>query len=191
MLPGAAACCLLARWPLGCAHVAGFVVGRVFCADVLSLACVGRSVFGTGSFNWWAAAVDGRRRTSILDLDQDDAISPCAGGVKLLTPDYKICVDNTLNGRMDVVLAQKVRAFPIVSVLFGLVASLRNRCATSLLDIRLRLRDVIAAPVLGLRRHQPCRCRAFWGSWAVCRLACRASRRVAGARGRRDEMGRL
>ena len=74
-----------------------------------------------------------------MDLDQDDAISPCAGGVKLLTPDYKICVDNTLNGRMDVVLAQKVSACPIVSVLFGVVASLRNRyatvCATPLLDI--------------------------------------------------------
>ena len=42
------------------------------------------------------------------DTIQDDAVSPCAGGVKLLTPDYKLCVDNTLNGRMDVVLAQKV-----------------------------------------------------------------------------------
>jgi len=58
-----------------------------------------------------------------LELDKeslppkDDAISPCAGGVKLLTPDYKICVDNTLNGRMDVVLAQKMPDIKIM--LFG------------------------------------------------------------------------
>jgi vacuolar-type H+-ATPase subunit E/Vma4 len=30
----------------------------------------------------------------------------CAGGVKLYTPDGKIAVDNTLNARLQVVLAQ-------------------------------------------------------------------------------------
>jgi len=49
-----------------------------------------------------------------LDLDKenlpakDDSLAPCAGGVKLYTPDFNISVDNTLNGRLDVVLAQKM-----------------------------------------------------------------------------------
>lgn len=37
---------------------------------------------------------------------KDDAVSPCSGGVKIFTPDLKIAVDNTLNARLDVVLAQ-------------------------------------------------------------------------------------
>eukprot|EP00277_Geminigera_cryophila_P014097 CAMPEP_0179449456 /NCGR_PEP_ID=MMETSP0799-20121207/33415_1 /TAXON_ID=46947 /ORGANISM="Geminigera cryophila, Strain CCMP2564" /LENGTH=228 /DNA_ID=CAMNT_0021242543 /DNA_START=70 /DNA_END=756 /DNA_ORIENTATION=+ len=48
---------------------------------------------------------------------KDDAIAPCAGGVKLMTPDGNISVDNTLNGRMDVVLAQKMPEIKIM--LFG------------------------------------------------------------------------
>ena len=37
----------------------------------------------------------------------DDVVTRrCAGGVKLYTPDGKIAVDNTLNARLQVVLAQ-------------------------------------------------------------------------------------
>jgi len=39
---------------------------------------------------------------------KDDPANPCAGGVKLLSSDLQIAVDNTLNGRLDVVLAQKM-----------------------------------------------------------------------------------
>eukprot|EP00918_Siedleckia_nematoides_P070405 GHVU01153741.1.p1 GENE.GHVU01153741.1~~GHVU01153741.1.p1 ORF type:complete len:191 (-),score=55.28 GHVU01153741.1:560-1087(-) len=48
---------------------------------------------------------------------KDDPIDPCAGGVKMFNADYQISVDNTLNGRMDVVLAQKMPDIKIM--LFG------------------------------------------------------------------------
>ena len=48
---------------------------------------------------------------------KDDPVSPCAGGVKMFNADYMISVDNTLNGRMDVVLAQKMPDIKIM--LFG------------------------------------------------------------------------
>eukprot|EP00285_Hemiselmis_virescens_P005825 CAMPEP_0173385504 /NCGR_PEP_ID=MMETSP1356-20130122/8105_1 /TAXON_ID=77927 ORGANISM="Hemiselmis virescens, Strain PCC157" /NCGR_SAMPLE_ID=MMETSP1356 /ASSEMBLY_ACC=CAM_ASM_000847 /LENGTH=230 /DNA_ID=CAMNT_0014341331 /DNA_START=109 /DNA_END=801 /DNA_ORIENTATION=+ len=55
---------------------------------------------------------------------KDDAISPCFGGVKLLTSDLQIAVDNTLNGRLDVVLAQKMPDTKIA--LFGRSATRRH-----------------------------------------------------------------
>jgi len=48
---------------------------------------------------------------------KDDPHEPCAGGVKLFTPDGKIAVDNTLNARLQVVLAQKLPDVKIM--LFG------------------------------------------------------------------------
>ena len=48
---------------------------------------------------------------------KDDPVSPCAGGVKMFNADFMISVDNTLNGRMDVVLAQKMPDIKIM--LFG------------------------------------------------------------------------
>jgi V-type H+-transporting ATPase subunit E len=48
---------------------------------------------------------------------KDDAAAPCAGGCKLFNHDLQIAVDNTLNGRLDVVLTQKL---PDIKVgLFG------------------------------------------------------------------------
>mmetsp|Transcript_56607 Transcript_56607/g.138943 ORF Transcript_56607/g.138943 Transcript_56607/m.138943 type:complete len:231 (+) Transcript_56607:111-803(+) len=55
---------------------------------------------------------------------KDDAIAPCSGGVKLFTPDLQICVDNTLNGRFDVVLAQKLPDIKIA--LFGRSATRKH-----------------------------------------------------------------
>lgn len=55
---------------------------------------------------------------------KDDAVSPCAGGVKLYTPDFKIAVDNTLNARFDVVLAQKLPDIKIA--LFGRSATRKH-----------------------------------------------------------------
>jgi V-type H+-transporting ATPase subunit E len=60
---------------------------------------------------------------------KDDAISPCAGGVKLFTPDFAISCDNTLDGRMDVVLAQKMPEIKIM--LFGRSAT-RTHCDTDM-----------------------------------------------------------
>jgi len=48
---------------------------------------------------------------------KDDPAAPCAGGVRLFTPDFAISCDNTLNGRMDVVLSQKMPEIKIL--LFG------------------------------------------------------------------------
>ncbi|EKX35382.1 vacuolar ATP synthase subunit [Guillardia theta CCMP2712] len=53
--------------------------------------------------------------------DKNDPTAPCAGGVKLYTPDHMICCDNTLNARLDVVLSQKLPDVKIA--LFGRSAS--------------------------------------------------------------------
>lgn len=49
--------------------------------------------------------------------DKNDPVNPCAGGCKLTTPDGRIAVDNTLNARLNVVLAQKLPDIKIM--LFG------------------------------------------------------------------------
>mmetsp|Transcript_42348 Transcript_42348/g.84883 ORF Transcript_42348/g.84883 Transcript_42348/m.84883 type:complete len:236 (-) Transcript_42348:168-875(-) len=53
--------------------------------------------------------------------DKNDPVKPCAGGCKLMTPDGRISVDNTLNARLNVVLAQKLPDIKIL--LFGRSAS--------------------------------------------------------------------
>lgn len=49
--------------------------------------------------------------------DKNDPTNPCAGGCKLMTPDGRISIDNTLNARLAVVLAQKLPDIKIM--LFG------------------------------------------------------------------------
>mmetsp|Transcript_44145 Transcript_44145/g.90113 ORF Transcript_44145/g.90113 Transcript_44145/m.90113 type:complete len:231 (-) Transcript_44145:276-968(-) len=49
--------------------------------------------------------------------DKNDPTNPCAGGCKLMTPDGRISIDNTLNARLNVVLAQKLPDIKIM--LFG------------------------------------------------------------------------
>mmetsp|Transcript_43711 Transcript_43711/g.102828 ORF Transcript_43711/g.102828 Transcript_43711/m.102828 type:complete len:236 (+) Transcript_43711:157-864(+) len=49
--------------------------------------------------------------------DKNDPVNPCAGGCKMMTPDGRISVDNTLNARLNVVLAQKMPDVKIM--LFG------------------------------------------------------------------------
>uniref|UniRef100_A0A7S0Y0G8 V-type proton ATPase subunit E n=1 Tax=Hemiselmis andersenii TaxID=464988 RepID=A0A7S0Y0G8_HEMAN len=55
---------------------------------------------------------------------KDDTVNPCYGGVKLFTPDFMTAIDNSLNGRLDVVLAQKLPDIKIA--LFGRSATRRH-----------------------------------------------------------------
>jgi len=70
----------------------------------------------------------GKECTVTLDKDflnkRDDPLAPCAGGVKLFNADYQISVDNTLNARLDVVLAQKLPDIKIA--LFGRSATRKH-----------------------------------------------------------------